>query len=318
MPTPVPPSIDATGATDVTDQLQTFFNQLPKGATIDFAPTAVYRCEDTVTLGAKTAITLNFNYSRLVATTLGYRERTHLAISGCKGIRIVKPDIKGANPHSGLDAAAYNPLYEAQHGIRIWQSVGVVIDRPRITNVWGDWLYVGRKNPHNPWSSWVHVNAPYCRDNGRIGMSIIAAAVVGVTAPDFDRMRRSVFDIEPDSNSDGAYAVVVDGAGKSRIGKCHTGYLFASKGSAGPVENILFRGLRLVGHDLNAQVVSPEGSRSKRNIRFEGNRTDQTSERTPLRFTRVDGVTVKGNTIPMKRGVPALATTDCTNVSSDI
>lgn len=309
----IPKSIDPSGTNDVTAELNAFIASIPNYTTIDFTPTAEYRCEGTIILGAKTGITLNFNGALIFATTKSIRERSHWSIRSSRNIKMIRPRIHGANPYSGLDALAYDSNTEAQHGIEILQSVGVILDNPDIRSVFGDFIYVGRKNPTKIWSSNINVIHPVGRDNGRIGMSIIAASDVNVSNVDFNRMRRSVFDLEPNSGSDGASRVMIDGG---IIGRAHTGYVLASLGNSGPVSDITIKNLSMPNHVVSVQVASPEGTRSKKNITITDCTSGDISRQPPMRFTRVDGIVVKRITQPLAPGIPLVKTTDCTNVQT--
>lgn len=85
------------------------------------------------------------NKAVLFATTTGYRERAHLSIVGGSDIVVRNLRIRGANPNAGVSDAAYVADREAQHGIQLHGPERVLIQRVTITDVYGDFVYIGRE-----------------------------------------------------------------------------------------------------------------------------------------------------------------------------
>src|SRR4051812_19178052 len=112
----VPTSIDATGRTDATAKLNTFFNSVPDFSTITFKAGSKYRIDGTVRIVSKQGLTIVGNGALLFATTKGDRDRAHVRLNRSTGVTIRKLTVRGANPNAGMADSAYNPNYEAQHG----------------------------------------------------------------------------------------------------------------------------------------------------------------------------------------------------------
>ena len=76
----VPDSIDATGATDVTDALQDFLATVADGSTIAFPEGGQYRVDGSIGINTKRNLTIEGNGATVFATTEGERNRTQLNI----------------------------------------------------------------------------------------------------------------------------------------------------------------------------------------------------------------------------------------------
>jgi len=85
--------------------------------------------------------------------------------------------------------------------------------------------------------------------------------------------------------------------------------LFIASHGAGPVDNIVVKGNRLIGHGLGIDVLPPENSR-RSNWVVENNVSDVTARHRPLRFFRIDGLVVRGNRQDVTNGDPGVVLND--------
>ena len=289
----VPASIDATGATDVTDALQDFLATVPNGSTITFPEGAQYRVDGSLGINTKRNLTIEGNGATVFATTEGDRTRSQWNIVA--STRIVFRDlvVKGANPAGGVGDAAYKAELEAQHGFNIIGSVGIELDGVTVTDVYGDFVYVGQRKGTD-WSRkiWVH-DSTFAR-NGRQGIAVTAGREIVLERNTIGDTRRATFDLEPNNTEGGAEDVFIldNTVGQGRL-------RFVASHGRGPVDDITISGNRLEGIALTVDVVSP-GDQHRTGWWVGENSSTQDADRTPLLFTRVDEVVVRNNIQPVE------------------
>ena len=269
----VPRSIDPTGTTDVTARLNAFLSRQPAGAVVNFPPLAVYRIDGVLRLKDKSNFVLDGNGARLFTSTTGYRERAHLAVDGGQNIVIRELVIKGAHPNPGPDGD-YVASLEAQHGIRILGSDGVIVRRTTIKNVYGDFVYLGRDERsrvatyRRPATNITIVGNTF-RGSGRQGIALTNADQVLVKRNDISQIRRSIFDFEPNS-SDGTVTNVR--IARNVIGRARLNSFAA--GGKGVVDNIMIRNNTFVNQPMNAMIKVKEAV-SRSNWFFLNNVSDR-------------------------------------------
>ena len=171
-------SIDRTGRTDVTTALQRFLTAVPHHSTIAFPAGARYRIEGTLHIARKNDVVIDGHGARFFATeATSSRTRSQWSIDDCSNIVIENMVIQGANSSAGLADGAYVPALEAQHGINIAGGERIQVRHNTITDVYGDFVYVGRSaapvfgQPTN-----IRIDGNTFRRNGRQGVSITAAS----------------------------------------------------------------------------------------------------------------------------------------------
>jgi hypothetical protein len=285
----VPPSIDPTGRADVTASLQRFLASVPSGREIQFRKAGRYRVEGTLFLRNRHRMTIDGNGATVFATTRGGRERAQWWIKG--GGRIVFRNllVRGANKLAGTSDGAYVRKLETQHGFRFEGVNGAELDHVQVSDVYGDLVYVGRGRDRIPARNiWIHDSR--FSGTGRQGIAITAANNVIVERNHLDRTRRSTFDLEPDTRSARVSNVFLlnNVIGPGRL-------LFVAAHGAGPVNNIVISGNRLVGRALTIDSIAPDRSPRRSNWVVAGNRSDTPIEQRALRFFRIDGLVVRGN-----------------------
>lgn len=299
----VPASIDPTGRADVTKALQRFLSSVPSGRVIEFRTGGRYRVEGTLFLRGRRRITIEGNGATVFARTRGGPDRSQWWVKG--GSRIVFRDLKvrGSNPNAGVNENAYVRKLETQHGFRLEGVNGVELDHVQVNDVFGDFVYIGRDDKLvSSRNIWIH-DSKFSR-NGRQGIAVTAATNVIIERNHIDHTRRSTIDLEPNSRRWRVSNIFVlnNTVGAGRL-------LFIASHGAGPVDNIVIKGNQLFGHGLGIDVLPPESSR-RSNWVVENNVSDVSVHSRPMRFFRIDGLVVRGNTQDVTNGDPGVVLND--------
>lgn len=283
-----PESIDATGAVDVTEELERFIAGVPDGSVIELPRGARYRIEGTLTLTGRHDLTIDGNHATLFATSEGDRNRAHVRIDGGSDLLLRELVVVGANPDAGLGDDAYRAEREAQHGFELAGTTRVELDAVAVTDVYGDSVYIGPSGD-GTWSAqvWVH-NSLFAR-TGRQGISVTAGRDVVIEHNHLTETRRATIDLEPNVPSQGARNVHIleNTIGRGRL-------LFVAAHGGGPVDDVVIANNELRGRSLTISVTPPAGSR-RTNFYVIGNTSDTPVDRSPLTFVRIDGVVVRDN-----------------------
>lgn len=286
---------------DATAALQARLDATPDGATLRLDAGATYRLDGTLVVADRRDLRIDGNGASLVAGTTGDGDRAHLRVVGGRGVVVTDLTIVGANSDAGLEDRAYNVDLVGQHGVRLEGADDVELDDVRVTDVFGDFVYVGRHDDGR-WSEdvWIH-DSTFAR-SGRQGLSVTAGRDVVIERNAITETRRATIDLEPNGPSWGAEGIHIldNDVGPGRL-------LFVAAAGRGPVDEVVVARNRLRGHILNVTVEPPDADR-RRQFWVVDNTSDEPATRPPLRFTRVDGVVVTGNRQPMVRpGEPAVA-----------
>jgi hypothetical protein len=224
-------SVTADCSRDVTAELQAWLDQLPDDVTAALGPDGCYRVEGTVVLSRRHDIVLAGNGATFKATTVGTggrlarRQRSQLSIIDSSNIAVRDLIVRGANPHAGIAEAAYQPQFEAQHAFSLHADDGVTLDGVQAYDVYGDFVYVGGKGG-TP-SRRITVTRSRFARNGRQGIAITDADGVLITGNEINAVRRSVFDLEPNTRADEVRHIRIE---NNRTGRA-TNYWLAAKGS---------------------------------------------------------------------------------------
>ena len=289
----VPATVDATGATDVTQALRAFFSSVPDGQVAQLAKGALYRVEGTLKLENRHFLTIDGNNATIFATAKTSVANSHLWIEGGSNLVVRRLSIRGANRRGGTDDEAYVRNLENLHGIRIAGAISVEIVDVTVTNVFGDFVYIGRAEDR-AWSEdiWIH-DSRFTR-NGRQGIAVTAARRVVIERNQLSDMRRSTIDLEPNTRSSGVEDVfVLDnhvGPGRLRFIASHGG---------GPVDRVVVARNTLRGQTFTVDV-KPPGEDRRSSFFVVDNTSNSTSGRAPLKFFRIDGLVVSGNIQPVR------------------
>jgi len=301
----VPKSINATGRVNVTDRLQQFIDRVPDGSVIRFRRNGRYRAEGSLFVSHRNNLVFDGNGATVFATIGGAKDRSQFWIKDGSTIVFRDLNVRGANPNGGTSEGAYNVEQETQHGFRFEGVDGAELDNVRVTDVYGDFVYIARdKDKVASQNIWIHDSD--FRRNGRQGIAVTAANNVIIERNTFFNTRRSTIDLEPNARSWHVSNVFVldNVVGKGRL-------LFIASHGQGPVDNIVISGNRLVGHALNIDAVPPEGKR-RSNWIVTDNVSDTVVHTRPMRFWGIDGLVVAGNTQHVRGEQPGvIATDDC-------
>lgn len=291
----VPASIDATGANDVTDELNSFLSFLSDGTTVRFPAEGRFRIEGTVRIDEKDRMVIEGNGATLFSKSQGGLKRRHLEVTGGTNLTISRLTIAGSHPEGGLGDNAYQAKLEGQHGISILGTSGVNIDDVTITDVYGDFIYLGRSDDGR-WARRIWIHDSTLTRNGRQGIAIVAGQDVVIERNDISQVARSTIDLEPNAPSGGAINIHVlrNEVGPGRL-------LFLAASGRGPVGSVVISANRLTGRALSATILPPPGERGNR-FWITGNRGGGLSAPTPIKVNRVDGLVVWRNRQPVRQG----------------
>ncbi len=282
----VPSSIDRTGGTDVTDQLQQFIDSVPDGRTIVFPQQGRYRVEGTLALRERHRLTFEGNGSTIFATTQGEQNRSQWTILSSSRLVFRELLVQGAHPGGGVGDDAYREDLAFQHGFNILGGTGIELDHVTVTDVWGDFVYMSAIRGGG-WSRniWIH-DSTFAR-NGRQGISVTAGRNVVIERNSIGDTRRSTIDLEPNSAKGGAKHVFVL---NNRIGQGRL--LFVASHGNGPVDDVVISN-NVLSRVMSISVKAAADRRARWWVI--GNTASSASERAPIYFNRVDGVVVRGN-----------------------
>jgi hypothetical protein len=300
-------AIDASGATDVTAELQALLDRTPDGGVVQLERDGDYRVEGTIVLRDRHGLVIDGDGARIFATTTGEPGRSQIRVLGGSGLEIRSLEIQGANPHAGLDERAYVAKLEWQHGISLEGPTDVEIDRVNIHDTYGDSIFVGWRVEDRRLTErvWIH-DSTFAR-TGRQGIAIIDGRDIVIERNRFTDMRRATVDLEPAGGLVVENVHIIDNeVGPGRL-------LFVPAAGGGPINRIVIARNRLHGRPLTIDVKTPEGQR-RRHFWVVDNTTDAIHYEGPLRFIRADGVVVRGNRQPVGEGAALVSTTDSCDV----
>jgi hypothetical protein len=309
----VPGSIDASGATDVTNALQSFILNTPDGSTIVFPAGAHYRVEGTVHVMHRNNLAFEGTGAKVFATTPGDRERSQFLVRDSTNIKFHGLEVVGAHPNAGTSDSSYVSELEAQHAFQLEGVRNVELNAVNAHDVYGDFVYITRDNNTRTWSDgvWVH-DSTFAR-NGRMGITVTAGRHVVIERNSIADTRRSVIDMEPDASSGGAEYVRID---SNRVIRGRLNFVSAGKSGStrtNDIHDITITNNVLKGHILNVMVATRENYNQRRaNFTVVGNTSDTPAYGVPpLRFWNVDGVRVQNNRQPTK--LQPVTVANCTN-----
>jgi hypothetical protein len=304
-----PAGLDTSGRADVTRALLDFFDSVPNGSTIRFPANARYRVEGTLVLENRNGLTIDGNGAVLFARTdgghtpppdgLGHRwprRRAHLVIHGGGDLVIRDLHIQGPHARAGTDGVYVADL-EGQHGIAIRGARGVELDRVRVTDVYGDFVYLGGdagEADRWQWARDIHIHDSHFERNGRQGFAFTAAENVLLENSYIGDVKRTALDIEPNGMGGGAKGLQVRNNTFGSIG----GHWLAGHGKVGTIEDIT-----LEGNTVHAkmQVSTNTFGPRRSNFRIVDNVSDHIvgSPAPLMALHRIDGIVVRGNVHPL-------------------
>jgi hypothetical protein len=304
--------LDPTGRQDVTGALLALFRRIPDGSRVVFPAGSRYRIEGTVELAGRSRLLIDGNGSEFFATAAVDPNRAHWRLLGGSDLELRGIRIRGANPDGG-SRAAYHTDLQWQHGVDLRGVRRVLLDGVRVSDVYGDCVYVGSALTGG-WSEDVRVQASTCERNGRQGVAVTAGRRVLLQGSSLAQISLMTVDLEPNGPSGGASDVLVTGnrvAGESR-------QQFVGIGGDGPVSRVRVEGNVLTGKALTVLVVSPKG-KPRTGIAVIDNRSDTADDRpngASLAFQDVRGLRVQGNLAPLGGAGMALVQLTCSSAAT--
>src|SRR4051812_11459823 len=202
-PVTVPDAIDKTGASDVSRQLDDFIGGLEDDTTVTMDGSARYRVDGTLIVRNKNGIVIDGNGASIVSSDPD-RTGSIVLVDGGSHIVLRQLQIQGPHPNGGTSSDAYSPKREAQHGVQFQSATDVELDGMHISDVFGDFVYLGRtaNHPSSAGTSraWIH-DSTFER-NGRQGISLTDAQDVVIERNHIRNTRRATIDLEPNADAD--------------------------------------------------------------------------------------------------------------------
>jgi polygalacturonase len=299
-------SIDRTGRRDVTAALLDFLHGVPDGTRVLFPAGARYRVEGTLELVGRSRLVLDGNGAEFFATEQGSGVRAHWRLVSGSDLVLRQMTIRGTNADGGKPAAFHDDL-QWQHGVDVRGARRVLIEDVRISDVYGDCVYVG-SGPTSAWAEDVQVRQSTCERNGRQGIAITAARRVLVERSHLAEIGLMTVDLEPNGASGGATDVTfrdnVIGTGPRQQ--------FLGIGGDGTIVRLLVERNVLVGKALTVLMLTADSART--GIAVLDNRSDTALDKpggAAMVFRSVQDLRVEGNTAPLSGRNMALVLLSC-------
>lgn len=296
-------TLPSCAASDATALLNQLLASTPNGGTLNLPAGACYRVNGTLDLTGRRNLVIDGNGTTLRAYTQGFRERMFWMLRGASGITIRDFTLIGANP-----TGVYRSDLEAQHGFAVNGSTDVLIDNVTVKQTYGDGVtFAKRGHGSDAPPDRVVVRNSTFQTIGRMGIGIAHARNVTIAGNYFDRVARSVIDLEPDVERNLIEHITIS---NNRTGTY--GHLFVAGGGNGcGIHHVVIRNNDSLGGAI--AIGSPVATCQRSHMLVEGNtfrlRTG-TDKGAWAFFLRVDYVTVRNNRIITTRGVPGVRFTD--------
>jgi len=309
----VPDSIDATGATDVTDALQSFLDNVEDGSTIQMHAGGRYRVDETLWLVGRHDLEWDGSGATIEATTEVATNRRNISLSDSTWIRIHDLTIRGTNPAP----STFDEAHQFEHGIWIDGGSDIEIAAVAIENPRGDCIYIGDGDGSLAWAERISIHDSTCKAPGRNGIAVVGGRDVRIESNAFEAVGLHVVDIEPnrvDGRGGTEEARPVQGAAnvavlENGITGPVPGYFFAANGW-GKIDGLIVRNNELAQAPLRITVQPlPESGFIRTGIIIQGNRSDtayDAADDAAMRFTRTTDLTVRGNLGPLTGAGSAL------------
>jgi hypothetical protein len=283
----------------VTKSLNRFFSTVRDGSVITFRNHGRYRIDGTLFVNGRHDLTFDGHGSFIFAVSRGGTKRSQWSVRDGSRITFRNMSVRGANTGGGTSTGAYVAKLARQIGFRFEGVNGAELDHVTVTNVYGDFVYLGLDQRQvGSRNVWIHDST--FRSNGRQGIAVTAASGVIIERNSFTNTRRSTIDLEPTGHRwvvDHVF-VLDNHVGKGRL-------LFVASHGQGPVNDIVISGNRLADHGLTIDVDPPK-KRRRSNWIVTNNTSLAAVKSRPLRFVDIDGLVVRGNHQSVTGGNPAL------------
>jgi hypothetical protein len=309
----IPPSIDASGRSDVSNALNAFFSQVPAGADVVFPAGGHFRVEGVLLLTNLRDVTIDGNGSEIIARTNGsaipapakrYRAhwprlREHVSIRRATNLSIRNLSVIG--PNTG---GRYDPALEGQAGFAVYASSNVTLTNVSVRQVYGDGVYIASA------SNLVNVAQSTIDTVGRQGISVVFASHVVLDHDHFANIARSVVDLEPAARRWSVTDVHVLSADVGNYGN----FLLAAGGAGPSVSSVWIQQTHVTGGNGLA-IAAGNPRQQRRDLHIIDNTSDvagkvvQTSSPSTavIQLTNLDGVEIVGNKQRVDGGAVAVS-----------
>lgn len=215
------------------DQLTDWLADLPPDATARLQAGACYALDGGVRVVDARGLTLDGAGATLRAVDAAAGSgRVMVEVLRGSDVTLRHLVLRGALP-AGLDVTAgYRSPDEWQHGISFRGTQGAVVDDVEVTQVLGDFVYLGPDSGARPWTPTREVTVSGSRfsGSGRQGVTVTHAERVRIIGNSIAEVAANAVDIEPGASFEVAKDVTVED-------NTFSGYRFsavASTGSAAP------------------------------------------------------------------------------------
>lgn len=302
----VPATIDASGATDASAALTAWLSGVPDGSTIVFQAGGVYRMDQGLAISDRRNLTFEGNGATLRANgpdSCGRECSLFYLQGGNRGI-IIRGFVLAGN---SVTPGTYDPAREHASGITVVGGGQVELAEITVEAVGGDALTITGSAPEWPNDIWFHDS--HVISAGRNGVAVIAGSDVVVERVAFDASGYTVFDIEPNTDRQGASNIrFLD----NTAGTWTNSFVSAEGAPGSEVNGVVVSGNTVTGGSLLTAIELPR----RQNVTFINNTSQVPGDGPVLRFAHVDGLTVTGNVQPLNSD-PLASITDCTSVTTD-
>ncbi len=192
--------------------------------------------------------------------------------------------VRGANAAGGRSDDAYQAGLEAQHAIEIQKSTDVTITGCELSKTYGDGIYIGQGAER------IIVRHCSIHHTGRQGIAITSGRNVFVQGNDIYEIRRSAFDLEPNSKWPIEHVRIQD----NRVGPARLNFV-SGHGRGSTFDDVSIVDNELTG-EMEIHMKAPAGTR-RGSVLIQGNRSTQKFGSPHALFTliRYDRVVVTGN-----------------------
>jgi hypothetical protein len=315
-PVVVPPEIAADCSVDVTSELAAWIASVPDGSTLELAAGGCYRIDGTVTVAERSNLVLDGKGATLRAGSEGDQERRHLRFVGGSNVEVRDLVVRGAQPNTRVGPEDYREDRAFQHGFALQGVDGFTIDRVRVYDVFGDFVYVGPGGGRP--SRDVTVRDSTFSGSGRQGIAVTSGERLTFRGNELRGVAMSFFDLEPNRSGDAARQIEIT---ENVTGRAAGFWLMAP--ATGAVGDVSIAGnvmrTRTAGlfwvigtRDTRAGPVTVAGNRF-----LVGDAVYGAAEIGAFYFERCAAVSITDNRVrfPTRTPVRAVDTRDCTGVS---
>jgi len=297
----VPSNIAADCSVDVTKALMSWMASIPDNNTLQFKPAACYRVDGVFAITNRNGLTIDGQGATFMHVTNGSelgsrdaRTRSMFKVTGGSNITIKNTIVQGGNPNAGIGDAAYVEALEAQHAYEFLGVKTALAENVQGYKTYGDFVYIGN-NSNN-----ITVHGSHFEKSGRQGVSVTSGTDIIIDNNYFGDIRRSLFDIEANSSTAVIKRVTFQ---RNTVGPVRLTF-FANQGSDATIEDVTIAENQVTDTDMDIVSVA-YGSVKRKNYKIlnnVGTKGFGNPQGHVFRLIGIDGVEVRGNTVPLQSG----------------